>query len=105
MGDVMLSENFVIGTNDGSLIEIDLHYDNNEAKASKEAEKFHQEHSSELNAIFDALDVDLAGTITARFMLKQLTLDYGIRKRLKNYSPSLSQALMPKNVVKTLKEI
>ena len=103
--DVMLSEKFVIGTNDGSLIEIDLHYDNNEAKASKEAEKFHQEHSSELNAIFDALDVDLAGTITARFMLKQLTLDYGIRKRLKNYSPSLSQALMPKNVVKTLKEI
>ena len=103
--DVMLSEKFVVGTNDGALVEIDLNYDDNEAKASKEAERFHREHREELEAIFDALDVDMVGTITARHMLKRLTLDYGIRKRLKDYSTSLSNALTPKNVVKALKEI
>ena len=72
--DVMLSEKFVVGCDDGALVEIDLHYDGNEAKAAREAETFHQEHREELESIFDAMDEMMAGSITARRMLKQLTL-------------------------------
>lgn len=103
--DIMLSEKFCVGGSDGSLIEIDLHYDNNQAKASADAAAFQLEHRDELSSIFDALDVELKGTITAKHMLKQLTLDYDIRSKLESYSESLSNALKPKNVVKTLKAL
>ena len=103
--DIMLSEKFCVGGSDGSLIEIDLHYDDNEGKASKEAEAFQNSHREELHSIFDCLDTNLTGSITARHMLKQLTLDYEIRSKLKHYSVSLNKALQPKNVVQTLKEI
>ena len=103
--DVRLSEKFICGTDDGTLIEVDLHYDDHARRAAHEAKSFFSEHQDELHAVFEALDEAGDGVITARTMLKSLTLNYEIQKRLKDYSPSLSRALNPKNAVQTLKAI